>query len=102
MSRMADSSKPRSPKRVFDEEFKDQAVRLVLEEGKTVSAAARDLGLTTWAFRIWAERARVDRTQGKTGLTTAEREELARPRKAVRELQRRSHREVAVDQQSRA
>ena len=34
----------------------------------------------------WVEQARADRTKGKTGLTTAEREELARLRKEVREL----------------
>ena len=34
MSPMAESSKPRRAKRVFDEEFKAQAVRLVLDEGK--------------------------------------------------------------------
>jgi transposase len=31
--------------------------------------------------------ARADRTKGKTGLTTAEREELSKLRKQVRELQ---------------
>ena len=86
MSRMADRSKPRRPKRVFDEEFKAQAVRLVLDEGKSMSAVARDLGLTPSAFRLWVTRARADRTGGKTGLTTAEREELARLRKDNREL----------------
>jgi transposase len=34
----------------------------------------------------WAKRARADRSHGKTGLTTAEREELARLRKENREL----------------
>jgi transposase len=92
MSRMADSSKPRRHKRVFDDEFKAQAVRLVLDEGKPVSAVARDLGLTPSAFRIWVARARADRTQGRTGLTTAEREELARLRKENREL--RTEREI--------
>ena len=61
------------------------AVRLVLDEGKTVASAARDLGLTESSLRNWVEQARADRTKGKTGLTTAEREELAR-RKEVREL----------------
>lgn len=32
------------------------------------------------------ERARADRFKGKTGLTTAEREELSKARKQVREL----------------
>jgi transposase-like protein len=44
-----------------------KAVRLVLEEGKTVSGVARDLGLTSSAFRIWVDRARADHTGGKTG-----------------------------------
>ena len=38
------------------------------------------------------ERARADRTQGRTGLTTAEREELARLRKETRIL--REEREI--------
>ena len=44
------------------------------------------LGLTESSLRNWVEQARADRTKGKTGLTTAEREELARLRKEVREL----------------
>ena len=59
----------------------------MLDEGQTVAAAARDLGLTESALRTWVEHARADRTQGKTGLTTAEREELARLRKENRVLQ---------------
>ena len=73
-----------APRRQFDDEFKAQAVRLVLDEGKTVGAVARDLDLTESALREWVERARADRTHGKTGLTTAEREELARLRKENR------------------
>ena len=59
-----------------------RGVRLVLDEGKTV-AAARDLDLTESSLRNWVEQARADRTHGKTGLTTAEREELARLRKRI-------------------
>ena len=92
MSRMAERTKSRRPKRVFDDEFKVQAVRLVLDERRTVGAVARDLDLTASALRIWVDRARADRTHGKTGLTTAEREELARLRKEVREL--RTEREI--------
>src|SRR5688572_1116887 len=84
MSRpMADTPKRRA-RRQFTDEFKASAVRLVLDEGKTVSAAARDLDLTETALREWVKRARADRTHGRTGLTTAEREELVRLRKALR------------------
>ena len=73
-----------TPRRRFTDEFKASAVRLVLDEGKTVGAAARDLDLTESALREWVKRAQADRTKGRTGLTTAEREELARLRKALR------------------
>jgi len=78
--------KARRTRRSFTEDYKAGAVRLVLDEGKTVAAAARDLGLTESSLRNWVEQVRADRTKGKTGLTTAEREELARLRKEVREL----------------
>jgi transposase len=84
MATMADTKKTRRPRRRFDDEFKEQAVRLVLDEGKPLGAVARDLDLTESALRDWVKRAQADRTKGRTGLTTAEREELARLRKAVR------------------
>jgi transposase len=90
---MADTTKKaRRPRRQFDEEFKAQAVRLVLDEGKSIPSVARDLDLTESNLRIWVARARADRTRGKTGLTTAEREELAQLRKENREL--RTEREI--------
>ncbi len=76
----------RRVRRRFTEEFKAGAVRLVLEEGKTVGAVARELDLTASALAVWVRQAQADRSKGKTGLTTAEREELARLRKENREL----------------
>ena len=88
---MAESPK-RRPRRRCDDDFKAQAVRLVLDEGKSVGGVARDLDLTETALREWVNRARADRTNGKTGLTSAEREELARLRKENRIL--REEREI--------
>ena len=85
MATMADT-KGRRTRRSFTDDYKTGAVRLVLDEGKTVAAAARDLGLTESSLRNWVEQARADRTKGKTGLTAAERDELTRLRKDVREL----------------
>jgi transposase len=68
----------RRPRRRFDDDVKAQAVRLVLDEGTSVGSVARDLDLTETALRAWVNRA---------GLTTAEREELARRRKENRILQ---------------
>ena len=86
MSTMSDTTRKRG-RRSFTDEFKAGAVRLVLEEGKKVGAAARDLDLTESSLRNWVEQARADRTKGKTGLTTAEREELVRLRKELRVAQ---------------
>lgn len=86
MDQESKPKKARRPRRSFTEEFKANAVRLVLDQGKSVSAAARDLDLTASALQSWVTQARADRSKGKTGLTTAEREELAKLRKEVREL----------------
>jgi transposase len=83
MSTMADAKGRRSRRR-FTDEFKQQAVRLVLDEGKSVSAVARELDLVASALGNWVKHAQADRSKGRTGLTTAEREELVRLRKALR------------------
>lgn len=88
---MANTPK-RRPRRRFDDDFKTQAVRLVLDEGKSVPSVARDLDLTESNLREWVHRAQADRTKGRTGLTTAERDELSRLRKENREL--RTEREI--------
>jgi transposase len=87
MSTMEPTPSKRRPRRRFTDEFKAQAVRLVLDDGKSMSAVAKDLDLVPSALRGWVEQARADRTHGRTGLTTAEREELARLRKENRILQ---------------
>jgi transposase-like protein len=84
MSRMGSSKGDRRPRRRFTDEFMAGAVRLVLDEGKPVGAVARDLDLTPSSLANWVRHARADRTKGRTGLTTAEREELARLRKENR------------------
>jgi transposase len=86
MARMAKESKAKRTRRSFTDEFKAGAVRLVLDEGKTVAAVARDLDLTASAVAGWVKQARADRTKGATGLTTEERAELARLRKELREV----------------
>jgi transposase len=84
MGRMAKSG--RRARRKFSEEYIAGAVRLVLDEGKTIGGVARDLDLTASALANWVRHARADRTDGKTGLTTEERAELQRLRKENRQL----------------
>ena len=78
MSRMSQTMLARRVRRQFSDEFKAGAIRLVLEEGKTVGAVARELDLTPSALAEWVRRVQADRTQEQTGLAGVEREELAR------------------------
>ena len=75
MSTTADTKRRRT-RRSFADAYKTGAVRLVLDEAKTVAAGARDLGLTESFLRNWVAQARADRIKGKTGLTAAAREIL--------------------------
>jgi transposase len=86
MARMGSSESERRVRRQFSEEFKASAVRLVLEEGKSVGAVARELDLTASALRLWVKHVQAERTKGKSGLMKEEREELARLRKENRIL----------------
>ncbi len=90
-----ESNKPKKPRvrRSFTDEFKASAVRLVIEEGKTVSEVARDLDLVESALGNWVKQARVDRGAGPPGaMTSSEKEELSRLRAENRTL--RMEREI--------
>lgn len=92
MGSMGSEARSRRARREFTEEFKKGAVRLVLDEGRTVGGVARELDLTASSLAQWVRQARADRTKGKTGLTSEERAELAQLRKENREL--RQEREI--------
>jgi transposase len=87
MRTMDEEPKRKRAKRSFTDEYKAGAVRLVLDEGKTVAEVARDLDLTASTLATWVKHARADRTKGKTGLTAEERAELTQLRKQVRQLE---------------
>jgi transposase len=84
---MGSNKAGRRARRQFTDEFVAGAVPLVLDEGKRVGAVARELDLTPSSLANWVRHAQADRTKGRTGLTTAEREELARLRKELRIVQ---------------
>jgi transposase len=73
------------PRRSFTPEFKAHTVELVRTSGKSVGEVCRDLDLTETAVRRWLAQADVDAGR-QDGLTTAEREELARLRRENRVL----------------
>jgi transposase len=80
------------PRRYFPPEYKAEVVELIRSSGKTVGQVARELDLTETAVREWVKRADLDAGRRTDGLTTAEREELRRLRREVRDL--REEREI--------
>lgn len=71
-------------RRIFSASFKEEAVKLVREGGRSAGKAAKELGISESALRRWIDASDVE--QGTTaGLTMAEKGE-------IRELKR----EVAV------
>ena len=69
--------KQRRKPRTFTAEFKAEAVRLVLAEGRTATQVARDLDLTHSVLCGWIRQAQIDGGKGPPGaLTSAERERL--------------------------
>lgn len=72
----------------YTEEFKRDAIALVDSSGKTVTAVARELGISSESLRGWYRRAVAARGEDAPGgLTSAERDELRRLRKENREQQ---------------
>src|SRR5262249_17447501 len=64
------------------------AVRLVREEGRTITSVARELDLTHSALCSWVKQAEVDEGKGRPGaLTSDEKAELTELRRKVRQLE---------------
>jgi transposase len=78
-------------KRKFTNEFKQEAVKLVLEQGLSVSVAAQDLGLNSTTLHGWLKKAR-EGVLDPSSPKSQELEELKQLRKEVREL--RMEREI--------
>jgi transposase-like protein len=81
-------------RRKFTDEFKAEAVRLVGESKKSGGQIARALDLTESALRRWVEQGASAEGRGAFGaLTRAEREELVRLRREIKQL--RMEREIS-------
>ncbi len=81
----------RRHRRKFTPEFKARTVELIRTSGKPIAQVCRELDLTETAVRRWVLQAKID-TGEREGLTSAEREELARLRRENRVL--REEREI--------
>ena len=68
----------------YEQEFKDSAVRIVVESGKPIAQIARDLGVNEGTLGNWVAKARARDDPG--GLSGDEREELVRLRQEVATL----------------
>ena len=71
---------PVRSRRSFTDEFKRDAVGLVIDEGRKVIDVARSLGVGEGTLGNWVRQARIDRGE-RAGLTTSERSEIAELRK---------------------
>jgi transposase len=72
-------------RRKYDAEFREGAVRLVWETGKSIAAVARDLGVNEGTLGNWVVRDKAAR-EGTEGLSTADIAELKRLRSENAEL----------------
>jgi transposase len=70
----------------YPKEFQRQMVELY-RAGNTLTELSRRFGPTPWAISRWVKQADRDEGRGDGGLTTAEREELARLRRENKRLQ---------------
>ena len=89
MSSDGRSPRDRRPRRQFHDEFKAQAVRLVLDEGRVRRRRSPASWISTGRRSAnWVEHARADRSEvARRASRPAEREELARLRRENRVLQ---------------
>jgi len=73
-------------RREFSPEYKDEAVKLVINTGRTVAVVARELGINEATLGRWVNAQKVRADGGDTPLSETERAELARLRKENSEL----------------
>ena len=74
--------------RKYPDELRERAVRFYFESDRPIAHVAQDLGVHKEALRQWVRQAEADQGRRPQLLTTNEREELKRLRKAVVELRR--------------
>ena len=73
----------RSKYRKFSPEFRDEAVRLVIESSRPIAQVARELGINEGTLGNWVNQYRKDHEDEEPPLTVSERAQL---QAAIREL----------------
>jgi transposase len=69
----------------YTPEFRQQMVELV-RAGRQPKQLAKEFGCSHWSIKTWVKQTDRDAGQGDGGLTTAERQELAKLRRENRQL----------------
>ena len=75
---------PKRKNRIYTREFKEEAVALVIDQGYSVSEAAKSLGIDARRLHDWKKQLQGEKYG--TALTVEEREELKRLRKENKRL----------------
>jgi transposase len=73
-------------RRNFTQEYKDQAVSLVLDSGRSIVEVAKSIGVHEITLGKWVKKARESRRIPDKDLAESEREELERLRKENADL----------------
>ena len=77
---------PRKKYRKFSPEFRDEAVRLVVETSRPIAQVARELGINDGTLGNWVNQYREAHADDEPPLTPAERAQLAEAQRELREL----------------
>ncbi|TFD00500.1 transposase [Cryobacterium sinapicolor] len=88
---MVDTSQERmfimgNTRREFTPEFKDEAVKLVINTGRAVATVARELGVNEATLGRWVNLFKASQDAGEAGITETEKAELLRLRKENADL----------------
>ena len=70
----------------YSPEFKDEAVRLVIESGRTIAQIARELGINDGTLGNWVARYRDEHPVSESPLSISERARLAELERENRQL----------------
>lgn len=68
-------------RRKFTPEFREEAVKLVLETGRPIAVVARDIGVVEGTLGNWVNLWRLEHVDEERELTVSERAELAQLRR---------------------
>jgi transposase len=72
--------------RQFSPEFKDEAVRLVIEASRPIAQVARELGINEGTLGNWVNRYRAEHADDEPPLDVSERARLRGAERELREL----------------